>query len=81
MKTLHGHEGRDRRKPRVLRIVLLEGDPTHADLIETHLAQDGLLYELERVGSRDAFSAELRRNGVDVILADHAPHDLLDPLL
>jgi PAS domain S-box-containing protein len=71
MKVLRGPEGQDRNKSGVLRILLLEDSPVDAELIETQLSEGGVVCELSRVQTRDAFAAALEEGGADLILADY----------
>ena len=54
-----------------LRVLNLEADPGHHELIRTKAASSGLSLEFERAASRAEFEAALKRGKVDVILADH----------
>lgn len=56
--------------PRPLRVLHLEDEPQDAELVAARLRADALLCEIVRVGTRDAFEAELVKGGWDVILAD-----------
>jgi PAS domain S-box-containing protein len=73
MKALRGTERRDRRPPRVLRILSLIDSPEDAELIRSRLAEGRLEHEMTSVGSGEAFRAALEAEGIDVILADHSP--------
>ena len=68
---LRGPEGQDRNKSGVLRILLLEDSPLDAELIGAQLSEGGIVCELARVQTRDAFVAALEEGGADLILADY----------
>jgi signal transduction histidine kinase len=55
----------------VLRILVLEGSASDAELVGARLSEGGIGCELVRVQSRDAFAAALEEGGVDLILADY----------
>jgi hypothetical protein len=55
----------------VLRILVLEGSSSDAELVGARLSEGGIGCELVRVQSRDAFAAALEEGGVDLILADY----------
>jgi PAS domain S-box-containing protein len=71
LKVLRGAEGQDRNKSGVLRILLLEDSPLDAELIGAQLSEGGIVCELARVQTRDAFVAALEEGGADLILADY----------
>jgi PAS domain S-box-containing protein len=54
-----------------LRILSLEDDSNDAELIQEQLQIEGIACELQRVDTQEAFLAALRRNGIDLILADY----------
>jgi DNA-binding NtrC family response regulator len=56
---------------RPLRILSLEDDPNDAELIEELLGTEGVVCEIARVDTREAFLAALERGGIDLILADY----------
>jgi two-component system cell cycle sensor histidine kinase/response regulator CckA len=55
-----------------LRLLLLEDNPTDADLIVSLLSESGLACRARRVGSREAFVEALNEGAVDIILADYS---------
>jgi PAS domain S-box-containing protein len=67
-----GTDGRVYDKPRVLRALLLEDSRTAAEALRVRLSEAGILHELTRVASRNAFEVALEEGGMDVILANHA---------
>jgi PAS domain S-box-containing protein len=73
MKALRGTERRDRRRPRVLRILSLMDSPADAELIQTRLTEGRLKHEMNSVGSGEAFRVALEDESIDVILANHSP--------
>jgi len=56
----------------IIRILLLEDYPVHADLIQETLAADGMVCELVRVETREDFLNALRQEKFDVVLADYS---------
>ncbi len=56
-----------------VRILHWEGEARDADRVAASLRSDGLVCEIERVGSGDAFRATLAARRFDLILADHQP--------
>lgn len=58
--------------PTPLRLLLLEDNPTDADLVVALLIEGGIACTARRVESRDAFVAALREGQVDMILADYS---------
>jgi signal transduction histidine kinase len=58
--------------PRELRILLLEDNAPHAELVEHFLRDSGLKFNLCRVETRDAFIEELEQHPPDMILSDYA---------
>jgi PAS domain S-box-containing protein len=57
---------------RIVRILLLEDYPVHADLIRETLAADGVVCELVRAETREDFLIALQQGGFDVVLADYS---------
>lgn len=57
---------------RELRILLLEDNLPHAELVEHFLRESGLRFSLVRVDTRDAFEQQLEQRGPDMILSDYA---------
>ena len=57
---------------RPLRILLLEDNAPHAELVEHFLREAGLEFQLTRVETRDAFIAQLEQEPLDMILSDYA---------
>ena len=53
------------------RVLHLEDDPLDAALVEATLRDDGVLCEIVRVETRQAFDAALQAGGFDLILADY----------
>jgi signal transduction histidine kinase len=58
--------------PRELRILLVEDNPPHAELVEHFLRESGLQFRLARVETKDAFVAHLEEHPPDMILSDYA---------
>jgi signal transduction histidine kinase len=58
--------------PRELRILLLEDNAPHAELVEHFLREAGIKFSLVRVETRDTYVAELEREIPDMILSDYA---------
>lgn len=58
--------------PRELRILLLEDNSPHAELVEHFLRESGLKFQLKRVETRDDFVAQVEQNPPDMILSDYA---------
>ena len=56
---------------RVLRILYLEDDPNDAAIVADYLAANGVVCEVVRVETRNAFEAELQTGGYDVIFSDY----------
>ncbi|UJR83871.1 response regulator [Sandaracinus amylolyticus] len=54
-----------------MRILHLEDDPHDAELVQEHLAREGLEARIVRVGDRDAFERELVAGGFDLVLSDY----------
>src|SRR5215218_475456 len=71
MKILRGPEGQDRNKSGVLCILLLGDSQVDAEHIRAQLSEGGIVCELARVQTRDAFVAALEEGGADLILADN----------
>lgn len=57
---------------RELRILLLEDNAPHAELVEHFLRESGLRFRLVRVETRDTFTEQLERQPPDMILSDYA---------
>jgi signal transduction histidine kinase len=58
--------------PRTLRILLLEDNAPHAELVEHFLRENGLRFHLTRVETRDAFIDQILHHPPDMILSDYA---------
>lgn len=58
--------------PRALRILLLEDNAPHAELVEHFLRENGLKFHLTRVETRDAFIEQIVHHPPDMILSDYA---------
>ncbi|MDF3059256.1 MAG: response regulator receiver sensor signal transduction histidine kinase [Rariglobus sp.] len=58
--------------PKELRILLLEDNASHAEIVEHVLKEGGLRFSLTRVETRDAFQDQLERATPDLILSDYA---------
>ena len=58
--------------PNQLRILHLEDNPTDSDLILSMLTEGGIDCTAQRVETRDAFVAVLKRGQVDMVLADYS---------
>ncbi|PTX92712.1 ATP-binding protein [Opitutus sp. ER46] len=57
---------------RELRILLLEDNAPHAELVEHFLRESGLAFSLVRVETREDFEAQLEQQAPDMILSDYA---------
>jgi signal transduction histidine kinase len=57
---------------RELRILLLEDNAPHAELVEHFLRDSGLRFKVTRVETRDAFIEQLEQHTPDMILSDYA---------
>jgi signal transduction histidine kinase len=57
---------------RALRILLLEDNAPHAELVEHFLRGNALKFQLTRVETRDAFLDQILNHPPDVILSDYA---------
>jgi signal transduction histidine kinase len=57
---------------RELRILLLEDNAPHAELVEHFLRESGLKFAIVRVDTREAFEEQLERRAPDMILSDYA---------
>lgn len=57
---------------RELRILLLEDNAPHAELVEHFLRDSGLKFQVTRVETRDAFVGQLEQHPPDMILSDYA---------
>ncbi len=55
-----------------VRILHLEDDPNDAELIQARLEAEGLLVAVERVATREDFTAAVQRGDCDLILSDYA---------
>ncbi len=53
-----------------LRILHLEDDPRDAELIRTHLKNDGIVAEIDRVENRNEFESALIKTRYDLIISD-----------
>ena len=62
----------DQRGPGTLRVLQLEDSLLDAELEQEHLAEGGIVCEMERVQTRHEFAEALQRGGFDLILADYA---------
>jgi signal transduction histidine kinase len=58
--------------PRELRILLLEDNAPHAELVEHFLRESGLKFQITRVETRDAFVEQIEQHPPDMILSDYA---------
>ena len=58
--------------PRELRILLLEDNAPHAELVEHFLRDSGLKFRVARVETREAFIEQLEHHPPDMILSDYA---------
>jgi signal transduction histidine kinase len=57
---------------RELRILLLEDNAPHAELVEHFLRTSGLKFQLTRVETREGFMEQIERHPPDMILSDYA---------
>jgi signal transduction histidine kinase len=57
---------------RELRILLLEDNVPHAELVEHFLRTSGLKFNITRVDTREAFLTQLEQHPPDMILSDYA---------
>lgn len=57
---------------RELRILLLEDNAPHAELVEHFLRDSGLKFQITRVETRDTFIEQIERHPPDMILSDYA---------
>ncbi|MEO5957622.1 MAG: response regulator, partial [Opitutaceae bacterium] len=64
--------GTPAKPPRELRILLVEDNAPHAELVEHFLRESGLQFRLARVETKDAFIAQLEGHSPDMILSDYA---------
>jgi signal transduction histidine kinase len=55
-----------------LRILLLEDNSPHAELVQHYLRESGLKFRVTRVETRDDFIAQLESDPPDMILSDYA---------
>jgi len=58
--------------PHELRILLLEDNAPHAELVEHFLRNGGVKFQLTRVETRDAYVEQLELHPPDMILSDYA---------
>ena len=58
--------------PAELRILLLEDNAPHAELVEHFLRESGLRFSLVRVETRDGYNEQLEQHPPDMILSDYA---------
>jgi len=58
--------------PRELRILLLEDNAPHAELVEFFLRQSGLQFHVTRVETREAYVEQIEQHPPDMILSDYA---------
>ena len=54
-----------------IRILHLEDDPDHAELVRAHIARANVPFEYDRVSTSDDYTAALRHKSYDLILADY----------
>jgi DNA-binding NarL/FixJ family response regulator len=57
---------------RALRVLLLDGNLTDAELIEAQLRRTGMKVITQRVDSAQAFTSALREFSPDVVISDHS---------
>jgi signal transduction histidine kinase len=55
-----------------LRILLLEDNPPHAELVEHFLRDSGLKFQVTRVETRDDYIEQIEQHPPDMILSDYA---------
>ncbi|WP_422928767.1 response regulator [Singulisphaera sp. PoT] len=55
-----------------IRILLLEDDPLDADLVRTRMAKGNVVFDMDRVDTREAFLHALEAQAYDLILADYS---------
>src|SRR6476620_4247284 len=58
--------------PHDLRILLVEDNAPHAELVEHFLRSSGLKFHVTRVETREAFLDQLEHHPPDMILSDYA---------
>ena len=58
--------------PRELRILLLEDNTPHAELVDHFLRSSGLKFNLKRVETREGFIEQIEQFAPDMILSDYA---------
>jgi signal transduction histidine kinase len=58
--------------PHALRILLLEDNAPHAELVEHFLRESGIQFNLKRVETRDTFIEQIEQHPPDMILSDYA---------
>src|SRR5664279_4716540 len=56
---------------KIIRILHLEDDVADMELVQATLESAGIVYQINRVQSRDEFSEAVSKGGYDVILADY----------
>ncbi len=62
----------DSLRQKELHILLLEDNPSHAELVEQVMREGGIRFSLTRVETREAFQQELETTPPDLILSDYA---------
>lgn len=62
----------DSLRQKELHILLLEDNPSHAELVEQVMKEGGIRFSLTRVETREAFQQELETTPPDLILSDYA---------
>ena len=70
--TADPHRPEPALQPRELRILLLEDNAPHAELVEHFLRDSGLRFQITRVETRDAFIEQIEHHQPDMILSDYA---------
>lgn len=58
--------------PRVLRVLLLEDNAPHAELVEHFLRENGLQFSMVRVETKEDFERQIEEHPPDIILSDYA---------
>jgi signal transduction histidine kinase len=64
--------GREPAQQRELRVLLLEDNAPHAELVEHFLRESGLRFSILRVETREAYEQALAEHAPDMILSDYA---------
>jgi signal transduction histidine kinase len=59
-------------QPPALRILLLEDNAPHAELVEYFLRETGMKFQVNRVETREAFIEQIEQHSPDIILSDYA---------